>query len=659
MKQPFYSVPFYSVLIWVLCGLTAGPAARAQDFPESIDETFPVAALPLGLLGEAAAVMRMEERRFEVKNDREATEYVRRAVTVLGPEGRGAGRLVLPYDAFQEIDELEGRLRDADGAVIRTLGDDDQEDYSAISGYSLYEENRVRVAELYHGTYPYTVEFTYEIEHDGLIGWPTWRPQWHRHPVEYARFEVDVPAGMVVRYAARNAKLRPRIEHRQTRTVYRWTMTMQPASEPEPHGPSWIEQAAAVHTAPATFEIGGTRGDMRTWKAFGRWYGELSEGRDALPPTVVQEVQAMTEAASTRRDAVRRLYRYLQERTRYVSIQLGLGGWQPFAARYVHEHGYGDCKALVNYMKALLRAVGITSYPALIRHGGARPTVLADFPSNQFNHVVLAVPMPDGDTLWLECTSQTMPFGHLGARNEDRHALLITPGGGQLVRIPRSTAAQNQQIRRTRVALTAAGDATAAVQTTYTGNQQDRVRQALARQSDRDRRDWLREAIAATGVEIAATDFSDVERRGGTLNVPITLKLRRYAAATGQRLFVPLNPLERWTQALPDLQQERAQPVQFFGYPFADADTVTYVLPEGFAVEAVPDPVVEKTAFGRYEANTEVQPDGTLVHIRHVEVTQPTLPPGQYDVFRSFMQRVVQADRAQFVLVKEGDAAPR
>ena len=132
----------------------------------------------------------------------------------------------------------------------------------------------------------------------------------------------------------------------------------------------------------------------------------------------------------------------------------------------------------------------------------------------------------------------------------------------------------------------------------------------------------------------------------------------RSAAATGQRLFAPLNPVERWAHTLPAPQPERTQPVQFFGYPFADTDTVTYVLPEGFVVEAAPGPVVQETAFGRYESKTEVQPDGTLVHVRHVEVTEPTLPPGQYGAFRAFMQRAGQADRAQFVLVQKEKAAP-
>ena len=155
----------------------AGPAT-AQDLPDGFDETFAVSSLnPLLTLG-ADAVVRLDLLRFEVHDPGRATRTIRRAVTVLSPEGRDEGELYIFYDdRLRRLKKLTGQIRDASGKVVRKLKKDDQEDFSAISGISLYDESRVRVARLYHHSYPYTVEFEYEILHDGLINWPTWYPQ--------------------------------------------------------------------------------------------------------------------------------------------------------------------------------------------------------------------------------------------------------------------------------------------------------------------------------------------------------------------------------------------------------------------------------------------------------------------------------------------------
>lgn len=84
---------------------------------------------------------------------------------------------------------------------------------------------------------------------------------------------------------------------------------------------------------------------------------------------------------------------------------------QPIAAADVNRTGFGDCKGLSNYMRAMLTELGIPSVYTVISTTNRR--LLADFASaNQNNHVILQVPLPN-DTLWLECTNPTLPLGYV------------------------------------------------------------------------------------------------------------------------------------------------------------------------------------------------------------------------------------------------------
>jgi transglutaminase-like putative cysteine protease len=124
-----------------------------------------------------------------------------------------------------------------------------------------------------------------------------------------------------------------------------------------------------VWTAPATFEMDGYKGDFSSWQKVGEFDNLLNKGRETLPPRVVNEIQTLVKGETTQEAKVKKVYEYLQQHTRYISIQLGIGGLQPFEASLVAEKGYGDCKALSFFTKAMLKTIGIESHYASIKAG--------------------------------------------------------------------------------------------------------------------------------------------------------------------------------------------------------------------------------------------------------------------------------------------------
>ena len=202
----------------------------------------------------------------------------------------------------------------------------------------------------------------------------------------------------------------------------------------EPFGPDFAKLFPRIYFAPSAFKYDKSEGDMSTWQKYGEWQYKLLDGRDELTEPFRNKLHGLTAHCSTDREKVKAIYDYLAKTTRYVSIQLGIGGLQPIAASDVCRTGFGDCKGLSNYTRAMLKEIGIPSTYTVISTTNER--LLPDFSSaNQMNHVILQVPLPK-DTLWLECTDPSLPFGYIHQGIAGHDALLIDPAGGSIHRLP-------------------------------------------------------------------------------------------------------------------------------------------------------------------------------------------------------------------------------
>ena len=269
---------------------------------------------------------------------------------------------------------------------------------------------------------------------------------------------------------------------------YSWEVKNVAAFESEPYGPKFRYLVPRVLLTPKNFEVEGMKGSMSSWGSIGKWSYELGKDKKELPEGAIEAINRELVGAKNDLERAERIYKYVQNSTRYVSVQLGIGGWQPFDPTYVFENGYGDCKALTNYTQALLQHAGIESFYTLVKAGRGEE-VDHSFPSSQFNHVFLAVPI-ESDTVWLECTSQTNPFGYLGSFTSDRHVLVTSEEGGKLIKSPGYDEKLSTQIRTANVKIDKAGNATATVSTAYGGLQYENVEGQLFR-SPEDQKKWL------------------------------------------------------------------------------------------------------------------------------------------------------------------------
>ncbi|MDP3150577.1 MAG: DUF3857 domain-containing protein [Ignavibacteria bacterium] len=630
------------IVIFILSPLFTFALTKGNDDTNPYD----IKNIKQELIPGADAIIRIKSLRFEVKGESSALKKVKFAVTVFNRDGKHYGQLSLPYDKFSEIEDLEGKIYDAKGEEVRELDDNEIKDYSNISGYSIYEDDRVKVAELYYNVFPYTVEYIYEISYDGYLSWPTWFSRYSTEPVELSQFEVLFPSDQKLRYWCNHDSLKPLISDEGSKKLYSWFENNLPKLSRDVYGDDIEDIATIVKIAPSNFEIAGYKGNMLSWKEFGSWFSKLSKEKGVLPDDAKREIRGTFDSSDNIRQKIVKLYKYMQSRTRYVSVQLGIGGWQPFDATYVHLRGYGDCKALSNYMVAILKQAEITGYPVLINSGDERLPLIEEFPSNQFNHVVVCVPL-EKDTVWLECTSQTKPAGRIGHSNENRYALMITPEGGVVVRTPSSGALQNVQQKNITVSLSNT-EAKIKASIDWYGDQYDYVNPISVKSIPLEKEEWVKDLFEVP--EIILNNYVFTNDSTNKINLNMELTLPRYASVSGKRIFFNPNLMSRRTSVPKDVEK-RLSPIRF-DYPYLDIDSITYSVPQDYNVETVPSEVKIKSSFGEFSSKTRVDVDSKIIFIRKIKFNDYAISAEKYTEYKNFLAAIVKSDRAQVILVK-------
>ena len=418
----------------------------------AVKDDFAVSHIPDSLLQHANSVIRFSEIIVDVQNAGRATYHFHQVVTVLNEAGAGELTISFYYNQFRKLSSFKAALYDKQGKLMNRRSEADLDDYGLHDGFSLFNDARFKRLQTSGGAYPVTLDYTYTLEYEGLLDYPDWEIMGPQQSVEEAVFAVEMPANIGLKYKCANINLQPSLTTINSATTYTWSVKGLKAIKVPVNSYDNDFFLPMVDVTPAVFEIAGYKGSWDSWQTFGRAMNDMWHDSRNLSDEAVSGIQKLVAKAATEREKVELVYAWLQHNFRYVSVQIGIGGYIPFNAATVQSTKYGDCKALSNYMCAALSAVGVKSYPALINAGSSEHPIDTAFPSNKFNHAILCAMLADGP-LWLECTSNAVPCGELGTFTENRYALLLTENGGRVVKTPAANAAINTLMVKSHVAV--------------------------------------------------------------------------------------------------------------------------------------------------------------------------------------------------------------
>lgn len=564
--------------------------------------------------------------------------------TILNRSGEKKGDFTCYVSPTITLSNFSGTISDAQGKVIRKLRRADLK-YTEISE-SLADDAAFYYLECHSAVYPYTVRIEYELTmKNGILCFPSFMPLTTiGTQLEKGVYTLSVPQGLQFGYKCRNIS-EPNLSTMVNRDIYTWTIENTPAIRIERASPPLLELVPQVVAIPYDFQYEGTKGSLRNWGSYGIWQCSLNADRGQLPEALRAEVHQRTDTLQSPRDKIRALCDYLGNTTRYVSIQLGIGGQQPMKAEDVYKTKFGDCKALTNYLKAMLSECGIDSDYAMVHT--QRRRMYPDFASPmQANHVILRVPQPN-DTLWLECTNPEIPFGYVHKNIAGHDAIVFGDNKGTMVTLPQYADTLNRMVRQVEVRIAEDGSAEGHITERYEANCYESI-MYFTKIDNKERTNHLLSDLKIPIIKVINVAVDEKKRAIPSIEISYDFASPSYGTMTGNRYFLPQNPFSNRSlvhdkERLYDIYHETG---------FLDKTSIRIELPDNLSIEAMPKPCRIETPFGWFLLQI-VYLDRKLCIEQHLCIYSGTHSRTLFEQYRTFINECEAAFNARIVLRKE------
>ncbi|REE83191.1 uncharacterized protein DUF3857 [Lutibacter oceani] len=628
--------PFYLLLFFNL-------------FSYSQEYNFNVSEIPEALTKDANSIIRFENFSVEIQSQRQMTYSVDAAITIYNDLADEFADITIYYDKGTDVKSVKAYVYNENGKEIKKIKKSDLNDYSA-SGGSLYSDNRVLYYNYIPVGYPYTIHYKYEVKTSNTAFIRSWFPVGtYKQSLQKSTYNIKYPSDIILRKDEKNFNNYVINKTEDARTLT-YLIENIPAEDPEPYSPSINKFTPNVKFGVNKFNLEGIDGEANNWKEFGKWYYEnLLKSTFDLPESTKKEIQTLTGITDNPIEKAKIVYNYVQDKVRYISIQVGVGGFKPMLASEVDKLSYGDCKALTNYTKTLLDAVGVTSNYTVIYGDTKKQDIEHEFLSVQGNHVILNLPTDSGD-LWLECTSQKTPFADGGDFTDDRNALVITPEGGEIKHTRVYDDKENHQKIIGKYVLNNDGSIKANVNMVCSGTQFDNhifYEGRTTKELDKLYKEFWDNI---NNITIDAIDISN-NKKEGRFEESVSFSASNYGLITGERMIFPINAFNVF-ESVPKRIRNRKFPIEI-SRGFYDVDEVEVELPTSYKIEAIAKNVEIDCEFGTYKLTVEKISDQTLKYKRELLFKNGYHSKEFYNSFRDFLKKIAKNDKSKMVLIKK------
>jgi transglutaminase-like putative cysteine protease len=598
----------------------------------------------------ANAIVRLNQIDIVIASQRSMNIKTKRVVTVLNEKGFEAVEAYENYDKSSPVKSILATVYDSFGKEIKKIRRSDFKDVSAVNGSTLFSESRYIYLDYTPIQYPFTVVFESETETSNTAFIPQWYPLGNYFvSIEKSVLNVSYPLNLGFKYKEFNFSNFNVKKRQETSTQFSFVATKILAQKEETASPSISYLFPRVMMGLELFHLEGVDGNAKTWIEFGKWYSEkILLGTTDLSEETKAKMKALVGSETDPIKKAQIIYKYVQEKSRYVNISIGIGGWKPMFANDVDRLGYGDCKALSNYTKALLNAVDVPSYNTVLYGNPRKRDIETDFVSMQGNHMILAVPNKD-KYVFLECTSQVDPFGYQGTFTDDRNVLIMKPEGGEIVRTKIYEDVDNTQISKGTYSIDENGDLFGKIGVVSEGSQYNQKfnNEKLA---PTEREAFYKDYWSTiNNLKINKINFkNDRDKISFTENAEISAV--NYGNMSANKMMFAVNAYNPLAQSVKRIRN-RKNPFEI-QRGSVDIDEIEIALPANFSIEFIPSNVEINGKFGEYKTEIVKKDKNNIIYKRKFLLKKGLYTNKEYDDFRLFMEQISRNDNAKIILTK-------
>tara|TARA_B100000809_G_scaffold138551_1_gene136166 strand:+ start:32362 stop:34278 length:1917 start_codon:yes stop_codon:yes gene_type:complete len=607
--------------------------------------------IPQDLKENANAVIRFNEEIITIEAIDKMVVSKRRIVTVLNTSGDSYVHAYTFYNNDQKISKLSATVYNAFGEKIRKYSKSKFLDESAVAGGTLYSDSRVKRLDYTPRNYPYTIEFISEVKNSSTGFIEGWYPvEGFATSTQKSIYKIINPKKLVIRTKEKHFEDFP-IVTKSTENTIHYILNNQNAIRYENYAPRRKDFLPVLMVGLNEFSIKGDIGKAKNWKEFGKWqYDHLISKKENLPIQAKQKVLDLVKNTNDTLEKAKLVYEYMQNRTRYISVQVGIGGLSPDYASEVDKLGYGDCKGLTNYTKELLKAVGVKSYYTEVYAGKSKINIDTSFHSIEGDHIILNLPYK-GKDYWLECTSQTMPFGFLGDFTDDRDVLVMTPEGGIIKHTPAYKNEDNLQQTTSNINIDLKGNINSQVIISTTGTQYN-YHYSLENYDSSETLKYYKSQYwkSINNLSIKKSSFTNDKDKVQFIET-VDLQINNYASFAGENLLISVNVFNKYIRLAPK-RRTRKLPIEI-QRGFKDTDTNIFTIPKEYIISNLPEKKIIKTDFGTYKVALTKIDEYHFEYQRSLLIKAGMYPKESYEKYRAFLKSITKYDNLRIALIKK------